>query len=70
MIESANAKSAVLTSVDIIETGDGIVEIGRAVLTVEPEANTTAEMKAKYVVYWQLEDDRWKWSVDIWNQNA
>lgn len=60
LIESANARSAVLTSVDVIATGDGLVEIGRAVLTVEPEANATAEMEVKYVVFWQQEDDRWK----------
>jgi ketosteroid isomerase-like protein len=70
LIESANARSAVLTSVDVIATGDGLVEIGRAVLAVEPEANATAEMEVKYVVFWRQEDHRWKWSVDIWNQNS
>jgi hypothetical protein len=24
----------------------------------------------KYVVYWQQEDSRWKWHVDIWNPNS
>ncbi len=70
LIESVNARSAVLTSVEVIPAGDGIVEIGRAALTVEPEGHATAEMEVKYVVYWQQEDGRWKWHVDIWNQNS
>ena len=70
MIQSANAKSAVLTSVDVMATGDGIVEIGKAVLTVQPEGQATAEVEVKYVVYWRNEDGRWKWHVDIWNPNA
>src|SRR6516164_9492335 len=35
LIQSANVKSAVLTSIDVMPAGDGVVEIGRAVLTVE-----------------------------------
>lgn len=70
LIESANARSAVLTSVDVIQTGDGVVEIGRATLTVQPAGGTPAEMEVKYVVYWKEEDGRWKWHIDIWNQNS
>jgi ketosteroid isomerase-like protein len=66
MIQSANAKSAVLESIDVIATGDGAVEIGRATLTIEPNA----QMEVKYVVYWKNEDGRWKWHVDIWNANS
>src|SRR3954451_16653232 len=36
LIQSVNAKSAVLASVEVIPAGDGLVEIGRATLTVEP----------------------------------
>ena len=70
LIESVNAKSAVLTSVDVMPTGDGAVEIGRARLTVEPQGSAASEMEVKYVVYWQQESGRWKWHVDIWNQNS
>lgn len=69
MIQSANAKSAILSSVDAMPAGDGIVEIGSAKITVAPEENTPSEMQVKYVVYWQQEDGRWKWHVDIWNPN-
>ncbi len=68
-IESLKATSAVLTSVDVMQAGDDVVEIGKAVLTIAPEG-TPVEMEAKYVVYWRQEDGRWKWHVDIWNFNA
>src|ERR1700720_4022012 len=70
LIQSVNAKSAVLASVDVILTGDGLVEIGRSTLTVEPQGQSTTQMEVKYVVYWRQEDGRWKWHVDIWNQNT
>jgi ketosteroid isomerase-like protein len=70
LVQSANAKSAMLTSVDVMSAGEGLVEIGRAVLTVEPEGQPSTQMEVKYVVYWRQEDGRWKWYVDIWNQNA
>ena len=70
LIQSVNAKSAVLASVDVILAGDGLVEIGRATLTVEPRGQSTTQMEVKYVVYWRQDNGRWKWHVDIWNQNA
>src|SRR5258706_9673187 len=69
LIPSVNATSAVLSSVDVMATGDGVVEIGKALLTVSPDGQGTAEMEVKYVVYWRQEDSRWKWHVDIWNPN-
>ena len=70
MIQSVNAKSAVLASVDLMPAGDGVVEIGTATLIVEPPGQPAAQTEVKYVVYWQQEDNRWKWHVDIWNQNS
>ena len=70
MIRSANAKSATLESIDVMPAGDGVVEIGRAVLTVEPDGQAAVQIEVKYVVYWQQEQGRWKWHVDIWNPNA
>jgi ketosteroid isomerase-like protein len=69
LIESANAKSAVLQSIDVIPSGDGVVEIGRATLVVQP-ADAATEIDVKYVVYWREEGGIWKWHVDIWNQNS
>src|SRR5205085_1019071 len=70
MIQSVNAQSAELVSLDVMPAGDGVVEIGRAILTVEADPGTTAQMEAKYVVYWKQESGRWKWHVDIWNMNS
>ncbi|HEY1337443.1 MAG TPA: nuclear transport factor 2 family protein [Bryobacteraceae bacterium] len=65
LVQAVNARSAVLSSVDIMPAGDGIVEIGKATLTME-----AGVLEAKYVVYWRQEDGRWKWHVDIWNANS
>jgi ketosteroid isomerase-like protein len=69
LVQSANATSAVLASVDVMSAGDGAVEIGKATLTIAPQGAPT-QMEAKYVVYWRQEDGRWKWHVDIWNPNS
>lgn len=69
LVEGANAKAAVLTSVDVMPAGDGMVEIGRATLTVAPQGEPT-NLEVKYVVYWREENGRWKWHVDIWNPNV
>jgi ketosteroid isomerase-like protein len=70
LIQSANAKSAVLASIDVTLAGDGVVEIGRATLVVHPEGSAETQIEVKYVVYWRQEDGLWKWHVDIWNQNS
>jgi len=70
LIGSVNAKSAVLTSLDVMPAGDGVVEIGLATLGIELEGQAAAEIAVKYVVYWLQEDGLWKWHVDIWNQNS
>jgi ketosteroid isomerase-like protein len=70
MVRSTNAKSAVLESIDVMPAGDGAVEIGRAVLVIEPGGQPASQLEVKYVVYWQQEDGRWKWHVDIWNPNS
>lgn len=70
MVTGANAKSAVLTSIDVMASGEGAVEIGKAVLTVAPAGQPEAQMEAKYVVHWKQEDGRWKWHVDIWKVNG
>ena len=66
-IEAMNATAVSLTSVDVILAGDGMVEIGKATLTAAPQGQPSAQMEVKYVVYWQQEDDRWKWRLEIWN---
>ncbi len=70
LVQAVNATAAVLTSVDVMPAGDDIVEIGRAVLTIQPEGQGQSQLEVKYVVYWRQEEGKWKWHVDIWNQNA
>lgn len=70
MIDATNAKTVALTSVDVLEAGDGAIEIGRATLSMQPEGDATTEMSVKYVVHWKQEEGRWKWNVDIWNQES
>jgi ketosteroid isomerase-like protein len=69
LIHAVNAKSAVLSSVDVMPSGEGMVEIGSATLTIAPDGQASA-LDVKYVVFWRQENGRWKWHVDIWNQNA
>ena len=69
-IESANVVAGALESVDVMQAGSDIVEIGKAVIQVQPDQGERASMEVKYVVYWREEDGRWKWHVDIWNANA
>ncbi|MBV9499484.1 MAG: DUF4440 domain-containing protein [Acidobacteriaceae bacterium] len=59
-----------LESIDVMPTGDGAVEIGRATLRMEPKGQSASEMEVKYLVYWRQEDGHWKWHVDIWNSNS
>ncbi|HEY1985430.1 MAG TPA: nuclear transport factor 2 family protein [Terracidiphilus sp.] len=70
MIQSANAKSAVLVSDYVTQAGNGAVEIGHATLIVQPPGQAEAQMDVKYVVFWRPEDGLWKWHVDIWNGNS
>lgn len=45
MVQSVNARSAVLESVEVILSGDGAIEIGRATITTGDEAKTKAKWK-------------------------
>ena len=65
LIRNANATGAKLASVDVLPAGEEVVEIGRTTLTT---AQGTLEVK--YAVFWRQENGRWKWHVDIWNQNS
>ncbi len=70
VVNSLHATSVALRSVDVMPTGDGVVEIGAATITAEPPGQPAAQIEGKYVVYWREEAGKWKWHVDIWNMNA
>ena len=69
-IAAAHAKAATLETVEAVVDGEGIVEIGKAILTVQPPGQDAVQADVKYIVYWRQEDGRWKWHFDIWNANA
>lgn len=69
-ITTLHATGAKLTSVEVMPTGDGAVEIGKAVLSLAPPGQAESQVEVKYVVFWREEGGRWKWHVDIWNANA
>ena len=66
----AGVKDAVLTTVELSVSDDTAQEIGRAVLTVQPEGQEPIENEVKYVVVWKLTADGWKWHWDIWNSTV
>lgn len=70
LIQSVNASAAKLTTIDLTVSADGLVEIGKAVLTIEPAGQSVSQLEVKYVVYWREENQSWKWHIDIWNTNA
>ena len=61
-------KDIVLTTVDVMGMGDMVCEIGKAVVSIQPEGMDAIEDMAKYLVVWKKDmDGTWKLHVDIWN---
>ena len=61
-------KNVVLTTVDLMEMGDCVCEIGKYNLTLQPEGQDAMEDFGKYLVIWkQTEEGDWKLHIDIWN---
>jgi ketosteroid isomerase-like protein len=69
IIRSYNAKSIARQSLDLMPAGEGLVEVGRSVITAEPAGQPEVQVDIKYVVFWKQEDGLWKWHVHIWNQS-
>jgi ketosteroid isomerase-like protein len=67
IIRSYNAKSTARETLDIMPCGEGMVEVGRSVMTAEPAGSPEVQVDIKYVVFWKQEDGLWKWHVHIWN---
>jgi ketosteroid isomerase-like protein len=64
-ITSLDVKDASLSTVSAESTGDTVVEIGRAELTLAGGQ----KVPVKYVVHWKRDGKTWKWHTDIWNMN-
>ena len=61
-------KAVDLITVEVEVLGDGAVEIGEAVLTLEPEGGEATTAFSKYIVVWKKENGTWKLHRDIWNE--
>lgn len=60
----------VLTTVDVLGMGDMFCEIGKAVVSIQPEGMDAIEDMVKYLVVWKKgEDGMWRLHVDIWNSS-
>ena len=64
----SGVRSAMLTTVDVGESGDLAHEVGTVLLTIQPEGKEPATVSAKYVVVWKRQTDgSWQLHRDIWN---
>jgi len=61
-------KTPISVAGDLWILGNHILVVGDA--TDGAAGQAEAQMEVKYVVYWKQEGGRWKWHVDIWNQNS
>jgi uncharacterized protein (TIGR02246 family) len=63
-------KDIVLTTMEVMGMGDMVCEIGKAVVTVEPEGMDAVQDIGKYVVIWKKSAEGvWQLYIDIWNSN-
>ena len=64
-------KDAVLTTIEVLGTGDVVCEIGKYDLTIKPEGHDAIKDIGKYVVIWKKSvGETWKLHVDIWNTDS
>ena len=63
-------KEASLETLEVESQGNLASEIGRFMLTVQPQGSELSTMTGKYVVVWKNQDGTWKIHVDIWNTDA
>jgi len=63
-------RDAILTTVELRQSGSEIHEIGNYALKIQPEGQKPFEDKGKYVVIWKQEPEgKWKLHRDIWNSS-
>ena len=63
-------KDAELRTVELIEKGDVVEEVGNYRLKIQPEGQSPFEDKGKYIVLWkQGADGKWRLHRDIWNSS-
>ena len=60
-------KNIDLTTNDVTEEGDTLIEVGRALVTIEPDDGQSIEDSGDYVVVYRQQGGEWKMAIDIWN---
>jgi uncharacterized protein (TIGR02246 family) len=61
-------KDAALSTVNLLDMGDFVCEIGKYKLTIQPEGQEAFEDQGKCLVIWKQDTDGgWKLHIDIWN---
>jgi len=63
----ASGVKGVLTTVELVSSGEYLHERGTGILTIHPLGGTPSEQKIKYVVVWKRTAEGWKNYWDIWN---
>ena len=67
MLSGMGIKNAVLTTSEVIGSGDVVVETGT--FQMKGENNAVVDT-GKYIVVWKKEDGKWKIYRDMWNSNS
>jgi len=62
-------KDAILTTEELLGSGDTYTEVGSYTLKIEPRGQKPFEDKGKYAVVWRRTVDGWKLHRDIWNSD-
>lgn len=60
-------KDAILTTVELLGSGDNVQEIGNYKLKIQPEGQEAIEDIGKYIVVWKKTAEGWKLHWDIFN---
>lgn len=66
LVREVGLRKLELVSMDMQPMGDGVYELGRAVITT----SAGTRLSAQYVVIWKQEAGKWRWHVDIWNMDG
>jgi ketosteroid isomerase-like protein len=66
-ISGLGLKDAILTTVEVLGSGDFVIEVGEYLLKIQPKDKGTMEDKGKYIVVWKHTAQGWKLHRDIWN---
>ncbi len=66
-ITGLGLKDAVLTTQEVVGSGETVTEMGKYMLKIQPEGQALMEDRGKYLVVWKRTPEGWKLHWDIWN---